>query len=76
MPWKSVKKCIVYSQLLDLRFFFAKEQNFSKIHKTYKKKSRSKQKNMFLLILNDQLNFQVSSIFMNSRSIHVETLRE
>jgi hypothetical protein len=38
--WKSVEKWIIYSQLRDLPIFSGQEQNFSKIHKTDKKKIR------------------------------------
>jgi hypothetical protein len=58
------------------RFFFCQDPIFSKIHKTVKKSPWPKPKNLCLMILNDKLNCQVSSIFMNPQSIHVETLRE
>jgi hypothetical protein len=44
--------------------------------KTEENKFLSKQKNMCLTALNDKLNCQVSTIFMNPRSIDVETRRE
>jgi hypothetical protein len=52
-----------------LWFFFAQDQNFSKIHKTDKKIFRSKQKNTCLMILKDKPNCQVSRILMNPRPI-------
>jgi hypothetical protein len=58
-----VEKCIIYSQLRDLMMFFAHHLIL-------------KQKNTCLLLLNVKLNCRVLMIFMNPRSIHVETLRE
>jgi hypothetical protein len=52
-----------------LRFFFAQDQNFSKIHKTDKKIFWQKQKNTCLMVLNDKPNCQVSRILMNPRPI-------
>jgi hypothetical protein len=59
-----------------LRLFFARDQIFSKIHKTDKnfflaktKKLNNKQKNKCLIILNDKPNCQVSKILMNPRPI-------
>jgi hypothetical protein len=46
--------------------FFSQEQNISKIHKTEKKKI------MLIKFIYDKLNCQVSTIFMNPRSIHEE----
>jgi hypothetical protein len=41
--WESMEKFIIYNQLRDLKIFFAQDQNFSKIHKTDKIKSWSRQ---------------------------------
>jgi hypothetical protein len=49
--------------LSDLTILFCSRPKF------YKKNTR-------LMILNDQLKFEVSKIFMNPRSIPEETLRE
>jgi hypothetical protein len=52
--------------------FFAQNQSFSKIHKT-NKNNLCQNKKYVSYKLND---CQLSMIFMNPRSIHVETLRE
>jgi hypothetical protein len=60
------------------RFFIAQDLHFSKKHKTDTKVYLAKTKigNLWVMILNNKLNCQVSTIFMNPRLIHVETLRE
>jgi hypothetical protein len=50
-------------------FFFAQDQNFSKIHKTDKKIILAKTKKTCLMILNDKPNCQVSRILMIPRPI-------
>jgi hypothetical protein len=65
-----MEKCIMIK-----RFFFAHDQNFSKVHKT-DKKSLFQNKNTCLMIFNDERNCQVSTILIKPRSIHAKTLKE
>jgi hypothetical protein len=59
-----VKMHYLYHQLRDLTIFFcaSQDQNFSKIHKIAKNYFWPKQKNTFLMLLNDKPNCQVSRI--------------
>jgi hypothetical protein len=65
-----LKNALFTANNLILPFFFAQDQNFSKIHKTDKNYFWPKQKNTTcLMILNDKPNCQVSRILMNPRPI-------
>jgi hypothetical protein len=64
-----LKNALFTANNVILQFFFAQDQNYSKIHKTDKKIFRPKQKNTCLMVLNDKPNCQVSRILMNPRPI-------
>jgi hypothetical protein len=64
-----LKNALFTANNVILRFFFAHDQNFSKIHKTDKKFFWPKQKNTCLMVLNDKPNCQDSRILMNPRPI-------
>jgi hypothetical protein len=64
--WERWKNALFIANNVILRFFFAQEQNFSKIHKTDKEIFLAKKS--FLIILNDKPNSKLSRILMNPRT--------
>jgi hypothetical protein len=64
-----LKNALFTANNVILRFFFAQDQNFLKIHKTDKNFFWPKQKNTCLMIINNKTNCLVSRILMNPRPI-------
>jgi hypothetical protein len=60
-----LKNALFTANNVILRFLFAQDQKFSKIHKTDKNFFLAKSKNTCLMILNDKPNWQISMILMS-----------